>query len=150
MEAEDPNNSKLARGVELVLLIPSVWRRRSAMRARNSGSMGFRVPLRRDFKAIAIALDEICPTILPAMACKLGDYPMNKQKRRSTSGNRYNVQPLKKHSAVRRDLPHRDLPHRDNVTPRVRELRTKYHQNTTWAYSVALRWKLCCSLLSFA
>ena len=103
MEAEDPNNSKLARGVELVLPIPPVWRRRSAMRARNSESMGilcFRVPLMHDFEAIAIALDEICPTIPPAIACKLRNCTMNKKKkRRSTSGNHssiiYNVQPLK-------------------------------------------------------
>lgn len=58
MEAEDPNKARLSCGVELVLLAPSVWRRRSVIRARNSGSMGFlcfRVPLMRDFEAIAIA-----------------------------------------------------------------------------------------------
>jgi len=80
IEAEDPK-IRLSRGVELVLLAPSVWRRRSAMRARNLGSMGFlcsgrfRVPMMCDFEAITIALEEeICPKILRARAHKLGDY----------------------------------------------------------------------------
>ena len=61
MEAEDSNKTMLARGVELVLLVPSVWRRRWVMRARNSGSMGFifcplwfRVPLICDLGAITV------------------------------------------------------------------------------------------------
>ena len=82
IEAGDPK-IRLARGVELVLLAPSVWRRRSAMRARNLGSMGFlysgrfRVPTMCGFGAITIALDEIYPRILLARADKLGDYTYN-------------------------------------------------------------------------
>lgn len=86
MEADDPNKTRLARGVELVLLVPSVWRRRSAMRARNSRSMGFlcsarfRVSLMPDFEALAIVLDDIGSTILPASTRKLEDYTMDRTK----------------------------------------------------------------------
>ena len=41
METEDPNKARLACGDELVLLVPSAWRRRSARRVISSGSIGF-------------------------------------------------------------------------------------------------------------
>jgi len=40
-ETEDPNKAKLASDDELMLLVPSAWRRRSARRAISSTSMGF-------------------------------------------------------------------------------------------------------------
>jgi len=41
METEDPNKARLVCGDELVLLVPSAWRRMSARRVVSSGSMGF-------------------------------------------------------------------------------------------------------------